>query len=787
MSAIPFDKKLAELDAYLQMLISEREALDRKLNDFTRASNATINNFEKEVEGIVNIRNNLEKLLESIKHSIVLLQIAKVSSRASFSSTTGDLKSGQPTTTATTTPSPPSKSKFRSFKSSSFSEAKDTIRNKLTSRPDKNKKLNDSSSSSSSVAGNVRGCNDSSSPRDNEQARTGATAAVSRSSAGAFTEQPLSSQLNRLAAAHQTSQPPRPSQIRADTTVQKSSPTGTAETLRDCESDAAAAAYSGRKGYTVENINNDGVNSNGAHQRHNTPSSSLRVRDSNFVADNDDDDDDDDDAFFDADDIQHNNQSKITSIADAPNNKERLLASESSIQKGHPDSSLLGVSYNESSLMPTRGGGNNMAEANNNIDNNQLADNSIDWDALYDDEDEDELVSMEGEGSVIKHLLSQIRIGMDLTKVVLPTFILERRSLLEMYADFFAHPDLFSAIPDFQTPEERMIQLVRWYLSAFHAGRKSSLAKKPYNPILGEIFKCEWPLDGADSDVGNKRQQDTERGNNNNSSVANEANNNNNTNSNRQQSQQKLTFVAEQVSHHPPVSAFYAENKEKGISCCAHIYTKSKYLGLSVGVHNIGKGVINLSRHKETYVCTFPSAYGRSILTVPWVELGGPVSITCEQTGYKANIEFVMKPFYGGKKHRITGEILRPNNEPILTLDGEWNGIMYSKSPPNSSGKQIFVDTFNLPVIKKAVNKVTAQESFESRNVWKEVTRALKMKDVNSATAAKSYIEQRQRDLLKDRLDKGVKWKTRYFEPVDDGWQYAEKEQSDEVIETGEN
>jgi len=32
---------------------------------------------------------------------------------------------------------------------------------------------------------------------------------------------------------------------------------------------------------------------------------------------------------------------------------------------------------------------------------------------------------------------------MDLTKVVLPTFILERRSLLEMYADYFAHPDLF--------------------------------------------------------------------------------------------------------------------------------------------------------------------------------------------------------------------------------------------------------------------------------------------------------------------------------------------------------
>ena len=51
--------------------------------------------------------------------------------------------------------------------------------------------------------------------------------------------------------------------------------------------------------------------------------------------------------------------------------------------------------------------------------------------------------SLDKHGSVITHLLSQVRIGMDLTKIVLPTFILEKRSLLEMYADFLAHPDLF--------------------------------------------------------------------------------------------------------------------------------------------------------------------------------------------------------------------------------------------------------------------------------------------------------------------------------------------------------
>lgn len=47
------------------------------------------------------------------------------------------------------------------------------------------------------------------------------------------------------------------------------------------------------------------------------------------------------------------------------------------------------------------------------------------------------------QGSVVTHLISQVKIGMDLTKVALPTFILEKRSLLEMYADYLAHPDLF--------------------------------------------------------------------------------------------------------------------------------------------------------------------------------------------------------------------------------------------------------------------------------------------------------------------------------------------------------
>jgi len=63
-------------------------------------------------------------------------------------------------------------------------------------------------------------------------------------------------------------------------------------------------------------------------------------------------------------------------------------------------------------------------------------------------------------------------------------------------------------------------------------------------------------------------------------------------------------------------------------------------------------GNLYLSDVKEKYVMTYPSAYARSILTVPWSELGGRCGITCEATGFTANITFHTKPMYGGLPHR---------------------------------------------------------------------------------------------------------------------------------------
>uniref|UniRef100_A0A1I8I4M4 PH domain-containing protein n=1 Tax=Macrostomum lignano TaxID=282301 RepID=A0A1I8I4M4_9PLAT len=353
------------------------------------------------------------------------------------------------------------------------------------------------------------------------------------------------------------------------------------------------------------------------------------------------------------------------------------------------------------------------------------SDDDCNYDELYDDMNESNLGNLDdGEhGSVIGHLISQVRIGMDLTKIVLPTFILERRSTLEMYADFLAHPDLWSDIPNHSHPRDRMIACLKWYLSAFHAGRRSAVAKKPYNPILGERL-LRVMLDG-------------------------------------------------------------------------YIWTKSKFLGLSIAVQMVGQAVISLLDYDEEYIVTFPSGYGRSILTVPWIELVGKCRIECPRTGYSASVDFLAKPFYGGKKDKVLSQVFAPGEKkPFLTVEGLWNGQMYSRwtssgldassTPPNSSAspqppapphppleqQQVFIDTQHMPVIKKRVRPRAEQAPNESRRLWEGVTRSLKTGDIPSATEFKSRLEQEQRDAAKARLERGERWRQRHFREVGEHWVY---------------
>ena len=118
------------------------------------------------------------------------------------------------------------------------------------------------------------------------------------------------------------------------------------------------------------------------------------------------------------------------------------------------------------------------------------------------------------------------------------------------------------------------------------------------------------------------------------------------------------------------------------------------------------------------------------------------------------------QPFFGGKKHKISCDLMNGSSKKVfLSVTGEWNGVLMAKHP--SGQQEVFVDTKKLAILRKQVARIDDQEEHESRFLWKDLTLALKIHDVNLANVTKSNIEQRQRDLVEERREARVQWQQR--------------------------
>jgi len=327
--------------------------------------------------------------------------------------------------------------------------------------------------------------------------------------------------------------------------------------------------------------------------------------------------------------------------------------------------------------------------------------------------------------SILLGIISQLRIGMDLSKITLPVFVLEPRSMLERITDFIAHADIVFDQGASQDPEERFLAVLRCYLAGWHI--KPSGVKKPYNPILGEIFRCRY--DYADGTCG--------------------------------------YYVAEQVSHHPPISAFYYVSPDHKVVIRGELRPKSKFLGNSAANMMEGANKISfLDRPQDgEYNITMPNMYARGILFGKMVlELGDEAVVSNDKTDYSCRTEFKTKGFVFGDYNDIAGKV-KHGSSSVADIDGKWSDTMYIKKR-NDATKQVFFDSHSAGVPKKSVTPESDQLENESRRLWSGVTDAIKAKDLEAATDAKSKIEDAQRD----KAAKGQSPKPRFFKQVDGEW-----------------
>ncbi|XP_018396020.1 PREDICTED: oxysterol-binding protein-related protein 8 isoform X3 [Cyphomyrmex costatus] len=331
----------------------------------------------------------------------------------------------------------------------------------------------------------------------------------------------------------------------------------------------------------------------------------------------------------------------------------------------------------------------------------------------------------EEQKSLLWFLMKQVRPGMDLSKVVLPTFILESRSFLEKLADSYYHADLLSQAVLEDDAFTRMKAVVKWYLSGFY--KKPQGLKKPYNPLLGETFRCYWQHPNGS----------------------------------------RTFYLAEQLSHHPPISGFYVTNRQDGFTISATIIAKSKFYGNSTTAILDGIAVLTMLPRGEDYTMTIPYAHCKGILMGTLsMELGGKVTIICEKTGYHTELEFKLKPFLGGAEllNQVVGRI-RLGKETLATIMGYWDGLILITDKRTGQENIFFNPTPEVrnKRLKKYSVPLEHQGAWESEKLWLAVTHAINRDDQIAATEAKTRLEEAQRERAKERKTLGQEWVPKYF------------------------
>ncbi|THH16752.1 hypothetical protein EUX98_g9254 [Antrodiella citrinella] len=341
-------------------------------------------------------------------------------------------------------------------------------------------------------------------------------------------------------------------------------------------------------------------------------------------------------------------------------------------------------------------------------------------------------------GSWASFLKSIASFSGDLSSLTAPPFILSPISLTEFPAYWCERPDLFAAIADAKTEEERSIAVLRWFISTLkgqYTSRNEKLGseKKPLNPVLGELFYGYWP------DVHGRGQTD---------------------------------LVVEQVSHHPPITAYWIENKSKGISLQGHNAQKTSFSGGSIIVKQIGHAVLTVDLKEgktEQFLITLPKLridglwYGS-----PYVELADTSNIQ-SSSGWLSSIEYKGKGYFSGKSHQFKAVLTPPgSNNTKHTYEGLW----HTTSKDVHTG-HTFTDVQG-PKEEVSVASLEEQSEWESRKLWHAVAKGIREGDFEVASREKSKIENDQRQRRRDEVAAGTKWELKHFEYLDSDPLYEE-------------
>ena len=332
-------------------------------------------------------------------------------------------------------------------------------------------------------------------------------------------------------------------------------------------------------------------------------------------------------------------------------------------------------------------------------------------------------------------------IGKDMTKMTLPVTFNEPTSLLQRVAEDMEYTDLLDVAADRPTSTERLV-----YVAAFAASEYASTVgrvAKPFNPLLGETYEYVRPDKG-------------------------------------------YRFVVEQVSHHPPVGAAWAESARWDY--WGESAVKTKFYGKSFDANPLGTWFLRLRPQDgkpEVYTWKKVTSTVIGIITgSPTIDNYGAMEVKNWTTGEMCVLDFKQRGWKISSAYHVQGKVMDKEGVTKWSIGGRWNDKIFARATDgfedvdvgsNKKHEAVLVwhcherptgIPFNLTpfvVTLNAVDDDLRKRLPPTDTRLRPDQRAMEDGEYDLAATEKNRVEEKQRASRRERENSGEEWKPKWF------------------------
>uniref|UniRef100_A0A8P4KFR5 Oxysterol-binding protein n=1 Tax=Dicentrarchus labrax TaxID=13489 RepID=A0A8P4KFR5_DICLA len=322
-------------------------------------------------------------------------------------------------------------------------------------------------------------------------------------------------------------------------------------------------------------------------------------------------------------------------------------------------------------------------------------------------------------------------IGKDLSRVSMPIALNEPLSLLQRLSEELEYSELLDIANQIDDPYERMVYVAVFSISGY-AWATWRYGYKPFNPVLGETYE-------------NPRE---DRG---------------------------FSYVGEQVSHHPPISACHAESEN--FTFWQDQRWKYKFWGKSVEIISSGMVNVTLPKYGDHYEWNKAVTCIHNVLSQQrWLEHYGEVVIKNTKSDVcTCKITFVKSRYWSSdnSKNEVQGVVLDRAGEVVHRFGGLWHeGIFCDTLPtpkciwkPNVQPDD-YSDFYGFSQYARELNELTPELKAvlpPTDTRFRPDQRLLEEGKLAEADKMKDMVEEKQRERRKEMAKRGEEHVPRFF------------------------